>query len=1251
MMSKSLTPKFVSFIFLLFFFMLSPTQGLSAPFSTPLDTAVFINEIHYDNMGVDSNEAVEIAGPAGTNLSGWSIVLYNGTDGLSYNTSTLSGTLLDLCQGYGMITVNYPTNGIQNGPDGIALVDNNSLVIQFLSYEGSFTATDGPASGMTSTDMGVSESGTTALGESLQLFGTGTDYEDFTWQGPIANTFGDCNTDQTFSSSSDVPPTISTTAPDHTETGIPEDTNINIIFSEAVTVTDPWYEMVCSASGSHTAAQSGGPADFTLNPDVDFDSRESCTVTIFKDQVQDQDSPADTMGDDYSFTFSTGRWIINEIHPNPDSILGDANGDGIAHTTQDEFVEFVNDTGSTMDVSGWIVYDGTIDRHTFPPGTMVPDLCAVVLFGGGTPTGTFGNSLVQTASTGTLGLNNTGDTVVLSTGAFNQTLYAYSDGSLTVSLTRDPDITGSDPLVRHDTATGSGGARFSPGTQINGISFSECVTPIHDIQSSSTTSPYLNYGATISGIVIGDFQNTTTGLSGFYVQEEDTDIDANPATSEGIFVYDNGFGTAVSVGDHVKVTGTVTEYVSNDGGSNSSSLTQLSSVTDLTILSTGNPLPTPASVTLPFVALGDLERSEGMRVAFSQTLYVTEHYQLGRYGQLTLSGTDRLFQPTQLALPGAPALAVQAANNLNQIILDDGATVQYPDPILHPDPGLSAGNTLRGGDSTTGLTGVLDHRLGFYRIQPTGTVSFANVNLRPTAPPDPGGNIKVASFNVLNYFSTIDTGASICGPAANQACRGADSALELTRQQDKLFQALAVMDADIVGLIEIENHAADEALDNLITGLNAIAGAGTYAKISTGVIGTDAIKVALIYQPATVTPSGTFAILDNTFNPNFHDDLNRPSLAQTFIQAVTGDKFTVVVNHLKSKGSPCTGDPDTGDGQGACNVTRTDAATVLAAWIGTDPTASGDPDFLLVGDFNAYALEDPIAALTSGGFTNLVNSFLGSDVYSYVFDGQWGYLDHAFADPDLLPQVAGVTQWHINADEPQALDYNVENKTAGQQTSLYNADAYRTADHDPLIVGLITYDFSDLASSYGIAWHTGGGALRLGASWSDSPGYTSGDGDAFDDGVTRLGIWTAGNPADVRVVTNGMGYLAAWFDWDNNGTFDAGEKAIGQTIPGAGTYTINLTVGAAFNPNVPLQTRFRFYAAEPTALSPTGTETPAGAGTGGEVEDYNWLFSPTAIQLQSFSVNHISSGLLLGTAILLFLGLMGGYGMRRPRPS
>jgi hypothetical protein len=195
-------------------------------------------------------------------------------------------------------------------------------------------------------------------------------------------------------------------------------------------------------------------------------------------------------------------------------------------------------------------------------------------------------------------------------------------------------------------------------------------------------------------------------------------------------------------------------------------------------------------------------------------------------------------------------------------------------------------------------------------------------------------------------------------------------------------------------------------------------------------------------------------VLNSRVDARFMDTRNRPTLAQTFVQDSNGGALTIAVNHLKSKGSDCdsNGDLDLADGQGNCNQTRTDAAAAMADWLSVDPTGSGDPDFLIVGDLNAYIAEDPLTALKNTGFVNLVEVTNGGNAYSYAFSAQFGALDHVLASPSLVPQVVATMEWHINVDEPPVLDYNLE---FGRDPSLFDADSpYRASDHDPIIVGI-----------------------------------------------------------------------------------------------------------------------------------------------------------------------------------------------------
>jgi hypothetical protein len=590
-------------------------------------------------------------------------------------------------------------------------------------------------------------------------------------------------------------------------------------------------------------------------------------------------------------------------------------------------------------------------------------------------------------------------------------------------------------------------------------------TRISAIQGSGATSPMDGQVVVVEAVVVGDYQGST-GLSGFFLQEESTDEDGNPNTSEGLFVFQGASGTAVNVGDVVRVTGTVDDF-----GNGFSSLTELTAVTGVVVVSSGHALPAPVHVSLPTATVADLEAYEGMRVAIDTTLTVTDTFTLGRYGEVLLSadgpgnqpGTDaRLDQYTQFNLPSASGnAAYQAAIAPRMLLLDDGSSLQNTDPVAYGRGGapLSAANTLRGGDTVSGLVGILDDRFGTadtgpYRLQPTQAVDFQATNAR-TANPGVSGNLVVASFNVLNYFN---------GPTFPTS-RGADNTTEFARQRDKIVAAIIGTGADVVGLLEIENdgYGTASAIQSLVNALNAVAGAGTYAFVNPGTsaLGGDEIAVGMLYKPAKVSLMGAPAILDSSVDPRFDSSVQRPSLAQTFRETSTGELFTPVINHLKSKGSVANmpGDGDQGDGQGASNTTRTMGAEALVDWLARDPTGQHDKDFLILGDLNAYAMEDPVRAIEAGsdgiaGNGDDFRNLLSDSAYSYSFGGQWGALDHALGSASLGSQVSGAAKWHINADEPTVLDYNLELKTVSQQAALYSPDAYRSSDHDPVVIGL-----------------------------------------------------------------------------------------------------------------------------------------------------------------------------------------------------
>jgi predicted extracellular nuclease len=626
----------------------------------------------------------------------------------------------------------------------------------------------------------------------------------------------------------------------------------------------------------------------------------------------------------------------------------------------------------------------------------------------------------------------------------------YNDGTISKDLAQD-----NLQKFRSEVITLGGSANIS-------------ITKIHEIQGSGSTFNSAFGGTqTIEGIVVAAFPGTS-GLRGFYVQEEDADADANSATSEGIFVFDPSGLFSGNVGDKVRVTGNVAEFTSGT----SSSLTQLSNITSVVNFG-ANTLPTVTNISLPVTSVSDLERYEGMFVnvsAASGNLTVTEYFQLGRFGQVLLSatgasnqpGTDaRLDQYTQFNAPSVSGYSAYLADIAKrQIYLDDGSSTQNPSTIIFGRGGqpLSASNTLRGGDTVSSITGILDQRFEGYRIQTTDGVNFTPANPRPISAPDVGSTatLKVASFNVLNYFNGDGLGGGF--PTA----RGADNPTEFTRQRDKIIQAIIGTGADILGLNELENdgYGSTSAIQDLVNGLNAVAGAGTYTFINPGTsLGTDQIAVGLIYKPGKVSPVGAAATMPNGYGTGAFDVVGRKPLAQTFQQISTGESFTAVVNHFKSKGSSSggVGDADAGDGQGFSNGTRTRQAQDLAQWLATNPTGTNDSDYLILGDLNAYAKEDPLTTLAQAGYNNL----LSQTDYSFVFRGQVGSLDHALASTSLAAQVTGAEKWHINADEPNVLDYNTNFKSAIQETNLYNADPYRSSDHDPVIIGLNLYSIDN----------------------------------------------------------------------------------------------------------------------------------------------------------------------------------------------
>ncbi len=606
-------------------------------------------------------------------------------------------------------------------------------------------------------------------------------------------------------------------------------------------------------------------------------------------------------------------------------------------------------------------------------------------------------------------------------------------------------------------------------------------TLIHAIQGDGERTPLDGVEVTVEAVVVGDYQ-ARDELQGFFLQEEDADADGDPATSDGVFVDGRLIRTDVQVGDVVRLTALALEV--NDGGQWRTQLSRVDAAS-VTICASGVDV-TPAVVTLPLADAALWEQYEGMLVRVEEQLTVTQVYNLGRYGELQVAAGGRLFQPTNMARPGPSAGAIAVENARRTFFLDDAITTQNVDPTYYPPGGLGTQNIIRSGYTLNGVTGVLDQRFGTYRLYPRSIPEFAATNPRPPAP-DVAGRLRVASFNVLNYFNGDGAGGGF--PTE----RGADTVEEFERQRAKIVAALIALDADVIGLIEIENDGdgPESAIADLTDTLNAATGGAVYdyirdpAGLRTPDTGGDAIKQAIIYNTASVLPVGDVV---TTLDPPF--GARRPPLAQAFESIASGEQFVVAVNHFKSKECPAPGaNADQGDGQGCWNAERVQAVEALSAWLANDPTATGDPDILLIGDLNAYTLEDPLIAFADAGYTNLVPLYEGEMNYSYVYDGLAGSLDHALASESLLDQVAGVMTWHINADEPRVFDYNLEYKTANHVETLYAPDPYRSSDHDPVVVGL------DLGGAAAADFDT---TPEPTAAPVETPGAPAGDGTDMD---------------------------------------------------------------------------------------------------------------------------------------------------------
>ncbi|MCA1928938.1 ExeM/NucH family extracellular endonuclease [Rheinheimera sp.] len=563
-------------------------------------------------------------------------------------------------------------------------------------------------------------------------------------------------------------------------------------------------------------------------------------------------------------------------------------------------------------------------------------------------------------------------------------------------------------------------------------------TTIAAIQGETKQSPLLNNRVSTSGVVTAVIYPDSKA-AGVLLQSLTPDNNSN--TSEAVFIADQDLAKTAKAGQQLQVTGKVTE------------LSGMTALVDVKAYVCGQQeAPKPIAASLPVQSRQAWEALEGQYLSFAQSLIVNDSFGLSRYGEL-LVADKRLWVATELHRPGKAATAFEQQQRLGELTLDDGIFKQNPQPVIFPAGNLSASNTVRVGDTVKNLQGYLIETKQGYRLVAAQVPDFVSSNARSQEPKAKAADqIRVASFNVLNFF----TGETAANPFPTR--RGATDANELQRQQAKMIAALSRMDADVIGLLEVENNGFDKrsALATIVRELNKALGDNRYAFVKPEASqGNDAIKVAIIYNQQKLAEAGKAAVTAE--GPFAYG--SRAPLAQTFKAKTASTAFTVSINHFKSKGScpePQSGivdkaNSDNKDGQGCWNQSRVDAAKALTAWLQTQPTGATTAHQLVIGDLNAYRQEDPVYTLEQAGWVHLAPAG-ETGHYSYVYKGRTGSLDHALASKSMAKQLTQFQHWNINADEPAVLDYNTEFKSKAQQQSLYAPDPFRSSDHDPVLI-------------------------------------------------------------------------------------------------------------------------------------------------------------------------------------------------------
>jgi predicted extracellular nuclease len=1098
---------------------------------------VWINEFHYDNNLTDSGEFIEIAGDAGTDLTGWQILRYNGANGQVYTTPgtipTLSGVLAnDTGTGFGFRSFSLPQDGLQNGaPDGFALVNNLGQVVQFLSYEGSFAATNGAAAGMVSTDIGISENGTGPVGGSLGLIGTGTQYSDFTWASLTA-TAGSANTGQTLGAVAAPSISISDVTLAEGNSG-----TTSFVFTVSRSGGSGAFS-VSYSTATGTATTAGGDYQATSGA-LSFaagENSKTVTVLVNGDTTAESDETffvnlsSPTGGATISDGQGLGTITNDDAAPGPalQPWINEFHYDN-ASTDVGEFIEIAGAAGTSLSGYSLVLYDGNNKTaySTVALGGSIPDQAGgfgAVLFSfptngiqNGSPDGIAlvgpGNVVLEfisyegtfTASGGAangllstdVGVSEPGNangTSIARTGLGlagpeftwvldgNDTPGAVNNGQTFPALTprvhvNDVSVAEGDSgtsiltftvtrygtseafSVSYATANGtattaggdyqatSGTLSFAVGEAsktvtvlVNGDTTFEpnetlvlnlsnatgpavivdgqgvgtiqnddiAFVPIYTIQGAGHVSSFVGQQVITEGVVTAI---DTTGSRGFYLQAAAGDGDA--ATSDAIFVF-TGLTPTVTVGQMVKVTGTVNEFAGSDP--NNLSITEIDSsnivVTGTgpiapTVIGEGGRLPPTEVIDNDHFAVFDpaqdgvdfYESLEGMLVTVKDAQALS-----GSNGGSTFVVADQGAHATGMNSRGGITITADDFNPERiDLFFDSGITGVSGTPAFPVAPQFVVGDHL--GD----VTGVVSYFGGNYEVLPTAVAN-------PTSSGGPADevttlagdatHVTIAAYNIEN-----------AGPDDPQS------------KFDQLGHDIAVNlgGPDIISLEEVQDRNGEGAPDNDPTNdafelsgeataqllIDAIVSAGgphyRYIEIAptannaNGGAPNGNIRQGFLYNPDRVSyVDGSARQLFDTdpTNGDAYNNSRHPLVADFRFQ---GQTITAVSIHDFSRGGSDELFGVHQPAEIAGDQRRTDQTTPVKQFVEQLVASNPHANIVVLGDFNGFQFETAQTQLESGGaLTNLTRLLPAQEQFSYAFSGNGQQIDHIFASDALF---------------------------------------------------------------------------------------------------------------------------------------------------------------------------------------------------------------------------------------------------------